>query len=70
MEPLPPQFQKALEAEKLDALKEFAYGAGHEINNPLANISLRAQSLLRDETDPERRRTLAAIHARRCAPTR
>jgi len=50
------------EQAKLDAMKELAYGASHEINNPLANISARAQSLLRDERDPERRRTLEAIH--------
>jgi signal transduction histidine kinase len=52
----------ALEQAKLDALKELAYGASHEINNPLANISARAQTLLRDEADPERRRALEAIH--------
>jgi signal transduction histidine kinase len=51
-----------LERLKLDALKEFAYGASHEINNPLANIAARAQTLLRDESHPERRRTLEAIH--------
>ena len=51
-----------LERLKLDALKELAYGASHEINNPLANIAARAQTLLRDETHPERRRTLEAIH--------
>jgi signal transduction histidine kinase len=56
------QFAARLEIEKLDALKELAYGAGHEINNPLANISARAQTLLEDETDPERRRKLAAIN--------
>ena len=55
-------FDTALTAAKLDALKEFAYGAGHEINNPLANISTRAQTLLRGETDPERRRMLATIN--------
>jgi signal transduction histidine kinase len=55
-------FDDALAAAKIEALKEFAYGAGHEINNPLANISARAQTLLRDETHPERRRMLAAIH--------
>jgi signal transduction histidine kinase len=43
-------------------MKELAYGAGHEINNPLANISTRAQTLLRDEKDPERRRMLATIN--------
>jgi signal transduction histidine kinase len=56
-------FDAALEAEKLEALAEFAAGAGHEINNPLTVISGRAQLLLRDETDTERRRTLALIRA-------
>jgi signal transduction histidine kinase len=56
------EFEKRLERAKLDALKELAYGASHEINNPLANISVRAQTLLRDERDPERRRALEAIH--------
>jgi signal transduction histidine kinase len=55
-------FDAALEQAKLDALKELAYGASHEINNPLANIAARAQTLLRDEADPERRRALEAIH--------
>lgn len=50
-----------LEREKLEALAEFAAGAGHEINNPLAVIAGRARLLLRDETDPERRRDLAII---------
>jgi signal transduction histidine kinase len=55
-------FQACLEREKLAALMELAYGAGHEINNPLANIAARAQTLLEDETDPDRRRKLQAIH--------
>ena len=55
-------FQKTLETEKLESLKALAYGASHEINNPLANISTRAQTLLREETDPERRRKLAVIN--------
>ncbi len=55
-------FERRLEHAKLEALKELAYGASHEINNPLANISARAQTLLRDERDPERRRALEAIH--------
>ena len=63
-------FQRALEAEKLDAMAEFAAGAGHEINNPLTVISGRAQLLLRGETDPERRHALALINARRCGSTR
>jgi signal transduction histidine kinase len=55
-------YASRLEHEKLEALKELAYGASHEINNPLANIAARAQSLLADEKDPERRRKLTAIH--------
>ncbi len=35
-------FLQAVEQAKLEALYEFAYGAGHEINNPLATISARA----------------------------
>ncbi len=62
-ERLEADFHRTLENAKLEAIKEFAYGAGHEINNPLANISARAQTLLSEETDPERRRTLAAINA-------
>lgn len=55
-------FDARLEREKLESLKELAYGASHEINNPLANIAARAQALLEDEADPERRRKLTAIH--------
>jgi signal transduction histidine kinase len=56
-------FADAVEIEKLEAMAEFAAGAGHEINNPLAIISGRAQLLLRGEADPERRSNLALIHA-------
>ena len=55
--------QRALEVEKLEAMAEFAAGAGHEINNPLTVIFGRAQLLLREEADPERRRSLALIGA-------
>ena len=55
-------FSVQLERAKLDAMKELAYGASHEINNPLANIAARAQSLLRDEANPERSRALEAIY--------
>jgi hypothetical protein len=55
-------FQHRLQTAKLDSLKEFAYGAGHELNNPLANIASRAQTLLKEESHPERRRRLAAIN--------
>lgn len=62
-EQLESDFDTALEQAKLDAMKELAYGASHEVNNPLANISGRAQALLRDETDSKRRRMLASIDA-------
>src|SRR5881398_3841488 len=55
------EFLRAVEAAKLQALYNFAYGLSHEINNPLANIATRAQTLLADEKDPERRRKLATI---------
>jgi len=48
---------------KQDALIEFAAGAGHEINNPVAAISGRVQLLLKDEDDPKRRESLATIGA-------
>jgi len=56
-------FQETLQTEKLESLAEFSAGAGHEINNPLAIIGGRAQLLLEDETDPERRRELAVVNA-------
>jgi signal transduction histidine kinase len=55
-------FESRLEREKIESLKELAYGASHEINNPLANIAARAQTLLDGEEDPERARKLVAIH--------
>jgi signal transduction histidine kinase len=42
---------RRLEAAKLTALAEFAAGAGHEINNPLAVISGQAQYLLGHQAD-------------------
>jgi len=59
---MPDSFEARLEREKLDSMKELAYGASHEVNNPLANIAARAQTLLRDEAHPERRRALESIH--------
>jgi signal transduction histidine kinase len=56
-------FDETLEAEKLEAMAEFAAGAGHEINNPLTVIAGRAQLFLHEETDPERRRALALMNA-------
>ena len=57
------RFDEELESAKLEALKEFAYGASHEINNPLANIAGRAQNLFAEETHPEKKRALATIAA-------
>ena len=51
------------DADKLEAMAEFAAGAGHEINNPLATIIGRAQMLLKDERDPQRRQMLVSIGA-------
>lgn len=53
----------ALQTAKLAALAEFAAGAGHEINNPLAVICGRVELLLRQETHPEKRRDLATIES-------
>jgi signal transduction histidine kinase len=47
----------------LGALAEFAAGAGHELNNPLAVIVGRAQLLLAGEDHPESARSLRAIIA-------
>ena len=54
-------FREELEQQKLDALAEFAAGAGHEINNPLAIIGGRAQLLLREISNPDHRKHLASI---------
>ena len=54
-------YDRRLLHDKLEAMAEFAAGAGHEINNPLGSIVIASQRLLRDETDPERRRLLSKI---------
>lgn len=59
--PMARHFEESLQVARLEAARELAYGAGHEINNPLANIATRAQSLLLEERDTERRRRLATI---------
>ena len=56
-------FMEDFERQKLEALAEFAAGAGHEINNPLAIIGGRAQLLLREIDHPEHRRQLGVIVA-------
>lgn len=47
--------------ELLRSLAEFAAGAGHELNNPLAVILGRAQLLLARTNEPEAKRSLRAI---------
>ncbi len=46
---------------RLESLAEFAAGAGHELNNPVATIVGRVQLLLREETDPSKRQALEVI---------
>jgi signal transduction histidine kinase len=65
MSPPPDPFDSRSESDlreaKLRALAEFAAGAGHEINNPVATIVGHVQLLLAGETDPERRQALLTI---------
>ena len=56
------EFENRLQIEKLAALKQLAYGASHEINNPLANIATGAQALIQSESDSDRRLRLANIY--------
>lgn len=56
------RFAARLQDEKLASMKQLAYGASHEINNPLANIATRAQTMLATEVDPEKRHKLSVIY--------
>ena len=60
-------FDHRLRTAKLNALKELAYGASHEINNPLANIATGAQVLIKSERDPDRQQRLSRIYAQAMA---
>ena len=60
-------FDLRLRTAKLNALKELAYGASHEINNPLANIATGAQVLLKSEPDPDRQQRISRIYAQAMA---
>lgn len=60
-EELQRRYRETLSEAKLAALRQFAYGLSHEINNPLANISTRAQGLLRGERDAAKRESLQKI---------
>src|SRR5207249_1578996 len=53
--------EQRLHVRKLDSLAEFAAGAGHEINNPLAVISGQAQYLLQHEADSAKQKALQVI---------
>lgn len=55
--------ERELTRRKLEAMAEYAAGAGHEINNPLATIINRAKQLLAGEEHPERRRWMETIGA-------
>ncbi len=57
------EFQSELLQKKMQSLKQLAYGASHEINNPLANIATRAQTLMTDEPKRSRRQKLAVIYS-------
>ncbi|HEX40864.1 MAG TPA: hypothetical protein ENN81_02235, partial [Phycisphaerales bacterium] len=59
----PEQAGRADDERLLDVITELAAGAAHELNNPLAVISGRAQLLCRDEADPRRREMLEQIAA-------
>lgn len=60
-EELQRRWRETLSEAKVAALRQFAYGLSHEINNPLANISTRAQGLLRGERDAAKRESLQKI---------
>lgn len=49
------------QAMRFESLAEFAAGAGHELNNPLAVIQGRAQQLLAKSQDASSRQALKAI---------
>jgi signal transduction histidine kinase len=60
--PIDIQTQTASAENSLNALAEMAAGAAHELNNPLAVISGRAQLLAEAETDQEKKRILEQIY--------
>jgi len=61
-EAIPAPVSPPAPAEPIEALAELAAGAAHELNNPLAVVSGRAQLLADAETDPEKKEVLNQIH--------
>ncbi len=53
--------RQVFHVERLASIGRLAAGAAHEINNPLAVISGKAQILVMDETDQKRSKTLQDI---------
>ncbi len=53
--------KQLLHSERLAAVGKMAAGAAHEVNNPLAIISGRAQMLLQESSDPAREKQLRLI---------
>lgn len=54
-------YRTSLQQENVASLIAMATGAAHEINNPLAIISGRAQQLAADESDPDRHKALETV---------
>jgi signal transduction histidine kinase len=55
------RFDEAVQLRVAESMHGFCYGLTHEINNPLANISARAQGLLAQAADEATRQTLHNI---------
>ncbi len=53
--------RQLIQSEKLASLGQLAAGLAHEINNPLANISINAQMLLQDTKDKKIKEKLSKI---------
>jgi len=53
--------EEASEQAQRRRFAQFAYGLTHEINNPLANITGRADLLLRETKDPRHQKSLRTI---------
>ena len=63
-------FDQAVEVGKIEALAEFAAGAGHEINNPLTVISGRADCCCAAKRTPSDATPWRLSSPRRCGSTR